>query len=279
MQHGPRRLVGADLQRPLQVQRREPVFAGGEQPAGGEPHRERRARGLGYGAGCATRLTRPTPRPASAPRSAWWPVPAGRWPFPTLSLQSLRRRLDPYPAASLECTCPFLPQEHRPHATGNAFGTRKCPCNATSTGSRISGLQSFDYLQAPTLARPPGCIHRSTFVLGGRAVYTTHRPGGYPFRDVVSLRVRLGQLNTAGLAPAGLQPCRLLLPAYRFHEDALAWWGPMEGNRPTRFTKPSSPYSVAQGSDCHPRHRHRLWRCAHRRRTTQRSSWLKSCRT
>ena len=84
---------------------------------------------------------------------------------------------------------------------GNAFGTRKCPCNATSTGSRISGLQSFDYLQAPTLARPPDCIHRSTFVRGGRAVYTTHRPGGYPFRDVASLRVRLGQLTRLDLHP------------------------------------------------------------------------------
>ena len=83
------------------------------------------------------------------------PVPAGGWPFPTLSLQSLRRRLDPYPAASLECTCPFLPREHRPHATEDAFGTRNCPCNATSTGSRISGLQSFVYLQAPT---PRWCI-------------------------------------------------------------------------------------------------------------------------
>ena len=127
------------------------------------------------------------------------PVPAGGWPFPTLSLQSLRRRLDPYPAASLECTCPFLPREHRPHATEDAFGTRNCPCNATSTGSRISGLQSFVYLQAPTLARPPDCIHRSIFVLGGRAVYTTHRPGGYPFRDVASLRVRLGQLTRLDL--------------------------------------------------------------------------------
>ena len=93
----------------------------------------------------------------------------------------------------------FLPREHRPHATEDAFGTRNCPCNATSTGSRISGLQSFVYLQAPTLARPPDCIHRSIFVLGGRAVYTTHRPGGYPFRDVASLRVRLGQLTRLDL--------------------------------------------------------------------------------
>ena len=30
---------------------------------------------------------------------------------------------------------------------------------------------------------------------GGQAVYTTHRPGSYPTRDVVSLRVRHGQLT------------------------------------------------------------------------------------
>ena len=145
------------------------------------------------------------------------PVPAGGWPFPTLSLQSLRRRLDPYPAASLECTCPFLPREHRPHATEDAFGTRSCPCNPTSTGSRISGLQSFVYLQAPTLARPPDCIHRSIFVLGGRAVYTTHRPGGYPFRDVASLRVRLGQLTRLDLhqLDCSLVGCSLPHPAPR----------------------------------------------------------------
>lgn len=62
------------------------------------------------------------------------PVPAERWPFPTLSLQSLRRRLDPYPAAFLECVYPFLLQELRPHVTGNTFGTRAGPCNATATG-------------------------------------------------------------------------------------------------------------------------------------------------
>ncbi len=32
-------------------------------------------------------------------------VPAGKWPFPTLSLQSLRRCLDPYPAVSSKCSC------------------------------------------------------------------------------------------------------------------------------------------------------------------------------
>jgi hypothetical protein len=55
------------------------------------------------------------------------PVPAGRWPFPTLSLQSLRRRLDPYPAVSFWCTCSLLPRRQRPHVRRHTFGTLKIP--------------------------------------------------------------------------------------------------------------------------------------------------------
>jgi len=39
-------------------------------------------------------------------------VPAVRWSFPTLSLQSLYRCLDPYPAVSSECIYPLLPQKY-----------------------------------------------------------------------------------------------------------------------------------------------------------------------
>ena len=48
---------------------------------------------------------------------------AGRWIFPVLSLQSLYGRLDPYPAVSLRCFYPFLPEEHRPHLRPQRFGT------------------------------------------------------------------------------------------------------------------------------------------------------------
>ena len=88
------------------------------------------------------------------------PSPAGRGTFPTLSLRSLWWRLDPYPAVSPGCICPFLPRGRRPHVTGNTFGTREYPCEATSTGSRFSGLQSFADVQSPPLARPPGRTHR-----------------------------------------------------------------------------------------------------------------------
>ena len=43
------------------------------------------------------------------------PVPAGKRSFPTLSLQSLYRCKDPYPAASLRCPYPFLPEGLRSH--------------------------------------------------------------------------------------------------------------------------------------------------------------------
>jgi hypothetical protein len=88
-------------------------------------------------------------------------VPAGPWPFPTLSLPSLWRCLDPYPAVFVRCPYPFLPQRQRPHVTRNTFGTRENPCKATSTGSAVSGLQSFADVQAPPLARPPDRSHRS----------------------------------------------------------------------------------------------------------------------
>src|ERR1700761_7165779 len=46
VQHRPRGRVGADLQRPLQALRRDSVLLGGEQPTGGEPHRQRRTRAI-----------------------------------------------------------------------------------------------------------------------------------------------------------------------------------------------------------------------------------------
>ena len=54
-------------------------------------------------------------------------TPAGSWPFPTLSPQSLYRYLDPYPAALLRCSRSFLPGKHRPHPSLKRFGTLEPP--------------------------------------------------------------------------------------------------------------------------------------------------------
>jgi len=66
-------------------------------------------------------------------------VPAGRWPFPSLSLQSIYSCLDPYPAVIFQCLCPFLLGKHRSHDSCQSFDSRKVPCNAISTGSAFRG--------------------------------------------------------------------------------------------------------------------------------------------
>ena len=66
-------------------------------------------------------------------------APAGRWPFPTLSPQSVYRCLDPYPAVPLRCSCPFLPEEHRPHHQVKRFGTRNIPAMQLQQGHVFRG--------------------------------------------------------------------------------------------------------------------------------------------
>jgi hypothetical protein len=139
-------------------------------------------------------------------------APAGsRW-LPTLSLQSLHRRLGPYPAVSFGCSYSFLPRRHRPRLRRNTLGTRDDPGYAASTGGRISGLDPFSDVQAPMLVRPPGRTYRCDFSQGSQAVYTTHRPGWFPIPGCGITTRPLRATDAAGLSPAGLQPCRLLIP-------------------------------------------------------------------
>ena len=72
-------------------------------------------------------------------------------------------------------------------STGSAR-KRPLPCNFDREG--ISGLQSFAHVQAPGLARPPGCAHRQgSMPLGqlGRLLHAILRR--LPAEVVVSLRV------------------------------------------------------------------------------------------
>ena len=139
-------------------------------------------------------------------------APAGNWPFPTLSPQSLHRCLDPYPVASRRCICPFLPSGLRPHTSGERFGTLiSLQCNFSR--GVISRLQSFLYVQAPILVRPQiaptNVIFRSH---GSQAVYTTHQSGGLPLL-ICGITTCLNRaISKTGLSPVGLRPCRLLPP-------------------------------------------------------------------
>jgi hypothetical protein len=77
------------------------------------------------------------------------PAPAGEWTFPTLSPQSLQRRLDPYPAAFLRCSFPFLPEGHRPHVRSETFGTLIDSCIAASAGHVFRGCSHSFMFRLP----------------------------------------------------------------------------------------------------------------------------------
>jgi len=137
-------------------------------------------------------------------------APAGPWPFPTLSPRSLYGCLDPYPVVSFRCSCSFLPGRLRPHVRIKTFGTQNSPCHAASTGGNISGLQSFVYLQAPILARPPSCAYRC--VSTGQSGRLHHAsPGSLPIPGCGIATCSTRATNTAGLSPARSRPCRPLL--------------------------------------------------------------------
>jgi len=94
--------------------------------------------------------------------------------FPSLSLQSLRRCLDPYPAMSFRCTCSLLPGRQRPHLRRHRFGTPDYRRNATSMTGEFRGCshslmfrlpRSLDPQVAPTASQKddgqPGRLHHA----------------------------------------------------------------------------------------------------------------------
>ena len=124
------------------------------------------------------------------------PVPAGWWSFPTLSLQSIHRCLDPYPGMPLWCPRPFLPRELQPQPRCTYFGASSIPPQCNFNDDLFTGRQSFRYVQAPMVASPPGCTHRTGFLSCGQPGRLRHAMDWKsPSRTVVLLHDRIGQLS------------------------------------------------------------------------------------
>jgi hypothetical protein len=102
------------------------------------------------------------------------PAPAARWTFPTLSPQSLQRRLDPYPAVPLHCTHPFLPEGHRPSRGKYPFGTPSLSCIAASAGPLFQGCSHSFMFSLPCLLGPQTAPTAPLARWAAGAVYTTH---------------------------------------------------------------------------------------------------------
>jgi len=110
---------------------------------------------------------------------------------------------------------PFLPKGQRPRHRDNQLGTPNDLCKATSTEGYLSGLQSFTHVQAPQLARPPGCTHRKTSMCLGRPGRLRHAKPLTVACQSSGIATCLNRVTgTAGLAPAGLRPCRLLMTPF-----------------------------------------------------------------
>ncbi len=116
----------------------------------------------------------------------------------------------PTPPRSPTAYVRFFRQGHRPHPRGDGFGARNYPHTATSVGNPISRLQSFDHLRAPTLARPPGCSHRSAQGAGRPGLSHHASPGRLPKPGCGVATCSTRTISMTGLSPAGSQPCRLL---------------------------------------------------------------------
>jgi len=129
-------------------------------------------------------------------------APAGKWPFPALSLQSLHGCLGPYLAVFPRRICPFLPGEHRPHVRSETFGTPIYSHIATAAGHAFRGC-SHSVMFRPPCSLDPQVAPTAENSQGSRAVYTTQWTCGI----ATCLNRAIGM---AGLSPAGLQPCRLL---------------------------------------------------------------------
>jgi len=95
--------------------------------------------------------------------------------------------------------------------------------NATSTMPGFSGRQSFRYVQAPMLARPPDGTYRTGSKPRGQPGRLRHAMNGkLPSRTVVSLHDRIGQLSWRDFHPldcslvgCSLEPFRVLHQRWR----------------------------------------------------------------
>ena len=136
-------------------------------------------------------------------------APAGRWPFPALSLQSLHSCLDPYPATSPRCIYPFLPAELRPHVRSETFGTPIYSHLATSVGHVFRGC-SHSVMFRPPCSLDPQVAPTAEKLFRAAGPFTP-RNGHVVTHMSCGIATCLNRaIDMAGLSPAGLQPCRPL---------------------------------------------------------------------
>jgi hypothetical protein len=156
------------------------------------------------------------PRPIRQVFDRLLPAPAGRWTFPTLSSQSLQRRLDPCPAVSLQCTCPFLPEGHRPSLRPDPFGTPSSSCIAASAWPSFQGC-SHSFMFSLLCSLGPQTAPTAPLARWAAGPYTPRIDHGLPLMTCGIATCLNRAIGRTGLPPAGLWSCRLLPGPEGFH--------------------------------------------------------------
>ena len=137
-------------------------------------------------------------------------APAGSWPFPTLSPQSLHGCLDPYPVAFLQCSYPFLPGKLRPRRRAKKLGTPDLPV------MQLQQRVTFETAVIPLCLSLHACLvsrlHLPLCCRTGQPDLLHHAyPGWLPAPGCGIATCLNRVIDMTGLSPAGSRPYRLLL--------------------------------------------------------------------
>ena len=112
---------------------------------------------------------------------------------------------------------PFLPKGQRLRHRDKQLGTPNDLCKATSTEGKFRGCShSLMFRLHNSLGPQVAPTARPQSVLGGRAIYTRPNSESLPAPSTGIATCLIRATGTAGLAPAGWRPCRLLLSPFPY---------------------------------------------------------------
>ena len=137
--------------------------------------------------------------------------PCWMWALPDVISAVCPWALGPVPRRDLPVR--LLVSSRSTSASHHGIGVRLAKWSLQGSFHRgaLSGLQSFAYVQAPMLARPPGCFHRCGSKSIRAAGPFTPRNGPVVTDRNCGIATRLNRATgAAGLSPARLRPCRPL---------------------------------------------------------------------
>jgi len=201
----------------LPARRREPLCPFEALPRS-ERHRvpSRRALPLlrrSYGLMRQTKTLPPAPVPFADESLQVVASPCWEMALPDVISEFLVQVLGPIPRDVLLVHSPVSSQEtpasHLVARVSHIACSRQCSFSRGAVfEATVIRLCSGPCTRSASRLHPP---QDRTAISGGQALYTTQNSVGYLPRAVASLRTRFWAIGTAGLSPAGIQPCRLLL--------------------------------------------------------------------